>query len=471
MALQVDNVLFLANHHKTKVENMGIRKIKGGFYYEFMMNSKRYYGSCKDCKNLEEAREFENTIKAKIKEMRTITNEQALLIQYRKELIGAKEIPLEAAFDAAMNKPTRRMIRTEHTKSVKRQIFFDFVAFMQTNFPKVKNIDEVLPMHAENYVAFLQENGRFIQKTKKYKRGDLEISYCRNPRQSAANINKRICECNWVFRRLAQEIGTSKSPFDSAYIERMKTEETRREAFTPDELRLIGDNFGKMPFVRPLFVIAAYTALREGDICTLRWREIDLVQGVIRRTMNKTLRRVEIPILPPLAAFLEEQKKETGEGEYVLPEHAKLYLSNNATAISKRIKRFLNMIGIENQVKPDGFNYYLSVKDLHSMRHTFCSLAEAAGIPHNIIQSIVGHTTAAQTAHYARHVSIDTKRTRLGVLAALLPITPACRELPNRSDNIRDRLKQAIDNLTSEEAEWVLAAIQSGVLGDLHKLS
>ena len=49
----------------------------------------------------------------------------------------------------------------------------------------------------------------------------------------------------------------------------------------------------------------------------------------------------------------------------------------------------------------------------HVCRHTFCSLAMLYGIPANIIQAIAGHSSAEMTAHYSRHVEVESMRSKL----------------------------------------------------------
>ena len=105
------------------------------------------------------------------------------------------------------------------------------------------------------------------------------------------------------------------------------------------------------------------TALREGDICTLKWENIDFQDNVIRRRMNKTGNLVEIPIMNDLREYLLTQPSR-GDSEYVFPGHARMYL-DNPTGISYRIKQFLEGIGIKTTRKPEGRERSVSVKDLH----------------------------------------------------------------------------------------------------------
>jgi integrase len=54
----------------------------------------------------------------------------------------------------------------------------------------------------------------------------------------------------------------------------------------------------------------------------------------------------------------------------------------------------------------------------HSLRHSFVSLAAAAGAPQHVIQALVGHGSPAMTAHYT-HVDNDQRRKAIEALPVL----------------------------------------------------
>lgn len=390
---------------------MSITKRNKVFYYSFMVNGKRYQGRCEGCNSILSARNYESQIKEKVKAMRCITKSEAFAIQYHREITGAAEILIDEAFNLAMQKPDVKRTNAEATIIRKRAAWLDFTAFMKSKFPKIQHLDRVSTSHAEAYYGYLQHNGNFVKSSKHVSWGRL-IDYPKDRPLSPMTINHRLNDINSVFRKLSADLGGMKSPFDSSSLKRMKKPESYRDAFTFEELRLIGENW--TPYIKPLFMIGCHTALREGDICTLKWREIDLDNGVIRRKTRKTGAVVTIPILPPLREYLLEQKSISGNGEYVLPQHAKDYLGHlRSNHVSRRVKRFLDKIGIENQKTIAGYGSRVSTKDLHSCRHTFCSLAMLYGIPANIIQAIAGHSSAEMTAHYSRHVEIESMRSKL----------------------------------------------------------
>lgn len=199
-----------------------------------------------------------------------------------------------------------------------------------------------------------------------------------------------------------------------------------RQPFTESELQTIKENFA--PFIEPLFIIAMATALREGDICTLKWSEIDFENRVIRRSkMRKTGKGVDIPIMPHLYQYLQtlwqNRNAKSKFAEYVLPEHAKMYL-NNRSGVPYRIKKFLEeKCGIVTTEKRPDRTRAVSIKDLHSCRHTFCYYAGLNGVPLNVVQSIVGHMTPEMTKHYSDHASLEAKREKMQLLPDFMQMT------------------------------------------------
>jgi len=130
-----------------------------------------------------------------------------------------------------------------------------------------------------------------------------------------------------------------------------------------------------------------------GDCATLRWSEVDLARGIIRRIPSKTARRNPTPVLVPLHATLRAMLVEiraTGHGDYVLPESAALYLKNPSD-LSKRIHTHFEACGVKTQKPgtgrpiekgPDGKERKVPTGKravvevgFHSLRHTSSACA------------------------------------------------------------------------------------------------
>ena len=218
--------------------------------------------------------------------------------------------------------------------------------------------------------------------------------------------------CKWVFSRLDEDAGLVRNPWDNVILP--KRAPVDRDVFSSAELKLIWDGIQNNSFCYPLFMVAANSGMTEGDICTLKWEELDWGSGYIRRKRNKTGVNIDLPMIPELASFLRSIPKRS---EFVFPEHEELY-RRNSSSVSARVKEFLNGLGLVTTVQLPG-RRAVSIKDLHSMRHVFCYRAKRAGIPESVIAKFVGHKVIAMTQHYADHDTDEELRSEIKKLPPL----------------------------------------------------
>lgn len=416
------------------------------FHYRFMKGGKLFFGVCQGCFDEASAKKFEADLRNKVSQLENQKTVKAIVENFRDELICGEKILLENVFAVISNKPRRRVM-SEKQRANKESRFNDFVAFMKSTYPDVKYINGVTVLHAEEYISHLRREGRFNKLVE-----SSQGTYLSNNTQlSSATVNRFLDELKCTFDAIMKQTGMLENPFEG--IEPvLKTYETR-EAFTENELELILKT--APPFIRSIFVVGFFTALREGDISTLRWSDVLWEHGVIRRRMMKTGVVVEIPIMPPLAEFLKEQ---IGKDEkFVLPEHAEMYLKN-PFGISYRVKKFLeDDCKITTTKKIDGRSRAVSIKDVHSLRHTFCYFAGVAGIPLVVVQSIVGHMTPEMTAHYTAHADRKTKREKL----AALPCFKALTNNVERTILMEQKRSQVIEAIKKADSDTLnrIAAI------------
>jgi len=384
------------------------------FYnYRFKINGKIYYGVCytKDNNKIKAttkpyAEAWEKYIKLKVGELAKQKSIKALVENFREEMTGGNAILLSEAYELSLKKPNKRQASKSLIK-VKQSYWLDFVKYIQQYYPDVKKLADVKKKHAEEYIQYIRKNGRF-DKEVLYSSGKNIVKFKRNWKLSNKTCNTFQQTLSEVFRKLRYDAGLIENPFDGIY--KLDNEAESREAFTEKELELIKDKADD--FIRPLFCIGIATALREGDICTLKWDDIDLKNNIIRKKMSKTRRFVEIPILPPLRTFLLEQKQISQDNPYVLPTHAEMYLKN-PTGINWRVRTFLEGIGIKTTKKVENRDRQISIKGVHSLRHTFCYYAGVYGIPLLVVKDIVGHVSPQMTELYQRHADNRLKREKL----------------------------------------------------------
>lgn len=179
---------------------------------------------------------------------------------------------------------------------------------------------------------------------------------------------------------------------DIRYLEREELEALLRAV--PE------DRLGRMEQV--LYLTAAMTGLRQGELVALRWRDVDWSAGVIRVrrsytrgefSVTKSRRSVRaVPLADRLAAELERhfgRSEVTGDEELVFahPETGGPYDT------SRMRKRFVDAVGRAE----------LRRVRFHDLRHTFGTQMAAAGAPLRAIQEWMGHRDYRTTSIYADH--------------------------------------------------------------------
>ena len=428
-------------------------KTGGSWYYDIQVDQKRYKGTCEGCTTKRQAEAFEQAMKEKVKQAAGLKSVKALYETFRDDLTGGRKISLNEAFELAERKPRSRM-PAEKYAAMKRTVWADFLAFMHGEYPDVKNLIDVTEAQAQEYIALLQKSGRY-EKTISYNRGNGKKARTITTQKAEGALSARTVRlhqtvCAEVFTLLVKDAGLQENPF--AGIRRAKSDAKTREAFTPDELQTIFDNLDG--FTRPLFMMAVWTGLREGDICTLKWSDVDLESRLITRETRKTGTVVQIPISNQLYDLLTATPRT--ESEYVFPKHAEMYLAN-PSGVSYRVKQYLEGLGIQTTRKPEGRTQAISTKDLHSCRHTFCYYAGMAGIPLAVVQSIVGHMSPEMTKHYSAHASIEDKRRGMERLSFFKPeALPAAVVEPERVE-----LHGLIDTMPIEKVRTLLHTLKT----------
>lgn len=433
-------------------------KQNGRYYYRFMYKGTLYHHPCEGCTTKREAEAYEKRMRetvVKAAEQKTV---KAIVEVFRDELSGGHPVLLADAFDAYLMKPNKRK-PSEHQIARNRTYWNDFTAFMAARYPDITTLANVQKRHAEEYIMLLRDSGAFSKEVV-YQQGDREFRYTpKNNLLSARTINARHKAIKAVFSRLADDAGLAGNPFD---IPTLEGATAHRDAFSDEELKRIGEAM-TMPFTRPLFTIGLCTGLTTGDICLLKWSEIS-GNFITNKQRRKTGTALEIPILPPLAAFLAEQREHTGDGEYVCPELAAMY-TTNPSGVFYRVNKFLRHIGIATSSKVNGRSRSVSTKAAHAMRHTFAYLAGAFNIPQPIVQGVLGHMTPEMTELYQRHARREQKEKFFSRMPNVLGVSTSGALPPpaamTEQDAERAALLREIEAMPTAELKRLLALARS----------
>lgn len=138
-----------------------------------------------------------------------------------------------------------------------------------------------------------------------------------------------------------------------------------------------------------LFAVALGTGLRRGELLALTWRDVDLDQGLVHVRRSKTGAGVRTVPLPAFAA-------DVLRGLARRPGPIWLY---SPAYVTRRVAAICERAGLPRITT-------------HGLRHSTASILLAEGVPIEVIKSLLGHTSATMTQHYARPED-DMKRAAL----------------------------------------------------------
>ncbi len=368
--------------HKAKKGNGTLVRRGGVYYAAWMFNGKKYRVSTGETTE-REARKRLAEIVANFTKGREA---ESVLASVKESLQRAARHNLRIAdawAEYERNKLRRKVAAT--TLNVYR---YRFAVFARWAAGKVANVDDVSPTVARRFMAHIAETS------------------------SPKTFNDFLAVLSLTWKTFVADGRAAENPW--AGIERKEKDTHIKSELTFEQLdALFHATSGEM---RTLFFIGIYTGLRLKDCALMKWDAVDLAGGFIRITPEKTKRHkiaVSIPILPPLADALRAARNAdegaATAGGYVLPELAELYQASRGQYLSKRIATVFRHAGITTCVEVEGRKRRATDYGFHSLRHTFVSMAARAGIRQAVVQSIVGHTNAAMTAHYTHTNEADLR--------------------------------------------------------------
>lgn len=173
-------------------------------------------------------------------------------------------------------------------------------------------------------------------------------------------------------------------------------------------------------------LLSLFTGIRIGELCSLKWRDISLKEGVLR--VNKTLQRLEnyeggksktvidigtpksessvrnIPLPQFLLQKVMELKENAGEDDYIL--------SGSHHYVEPRqcqhhFKKLVREAGIQD------INF-------HVLRHTFATRCVELGIDIKTISEVLGHSSVSMTLNRYVHPAFEHQRECLEKLSVSL---------------------------------------------------
>ena len=229
-------------------------------------------------------------------------------------------LKLEELASAWADLPRRRQNLNARHLSICRSHLDRFVAHVKQRHPEAKTLSDVTYAMAEAFMAGERVRG-----------------------VAGRTYNGVLSLLKSTFTRLRRKAGLVDNPFEE--IVSMDENTVHRIPFTPEELKEILDAVENDDFCRPLIVTGICTAMRRGDVCQLRWGDVDMKAGFITVNTSKTGAKVSIPLFELLRLELE---KLPSTSEYCFPDQAATYQSR-PDVIANRLRKVFVAAGFGDE--------------------------------------------------------------------------------------------------------------------------
>ena len=237
---------------------------------------------------------------------------------------------------------------------------------------------------------------------------------------SRRTVNKLLINLGAILERAVKHHGLLRNPAKDVPKLRVRYDPNAYDFFSPDEIAALG-TAASSDQDRAVYLTAAFTGLRMGELIALRWGDVDFNTEALHVYSSYSLGTLTapksgltrtVPMAEQVRDLLKAQKKTVpqGRGDLVFPGERGEYL--DGSALRRRYKKALKAA----KLRPLRF---------HDLRHTFGSIAiDQATIVQ--VQAWMGHADVQTTMKYMHH------RSRAGdarlLSAAFRPKKPARRQ-------------------------------------------
>lgn len=188
-----------------------------------------------------------------------------------------------------------------------------------------------------------------------------------------------------------------------------------------EQTKLFQYLYDEMDIYKLGIVVCISTGLRLGEICSLKWKDIDFEEKTM--CVNTTVQRIpidgkdtrtrllegepksmfskrEIPLSDDLARLLHNYH--TDSGEYVINQNRPM----EPRTYQKKFQKYLQFAGIKKT-------------NFHTLRHTFATNCINGGVDIKSLSEILGHSDVKITLNRYIHPTEEIKRGHMNSLSAI----------------------------------------------------
>lgn len=258
-------------------------------------------------------------------------------------------------------------------------------------------LNAVKPIHAQQFIQMLQ--------------GDGVRNDGRGERLSASTVKRYFTVLKSIFAKAYKLDLIDRNPTDTTKLDLPEVDEPEIKIFTAEEAQYMLSCLEKEETMFQVLIhLAIVTGMRRGELCAMKWSNIDLKQGlVIVKQSNYKLTGEEIKTKKP---------KNKKSREIVIPDYLKELLHRH------QLEQMQNAMRLGDKWHGDGwiftqwngepmnpqtptkqFTKFLARNNIphrkfHSLRHTSATLLLSSGTNIKNVASRLGHSQLSTTNRY-----------------------------------------------------------------------
>ena len=236
---------------------------------------------------------------------------------------------------------------------------------------------------------------------------------------SSESLKKSVvCVLNQIFSYAESHYHTQM--FQCSYKKQCASNKPVEVLNQTEQARLLQCLYDEMDIYKMGIIVCISTGLRLGEICSLKWDDVDLNGKILH--INTTVQRIAVNGKSKRTTLLEgEPKSVFSKREIPLSEDVvsllASYYNNSYTYVINKNKP------MEPRTYQYKFHAYLRAagiekKNFHALRHTFATNCISSGADAKSLSEILGHADVKITLNRYVHPTLETKRQHMNSLSA-----------------------------------------------------
>ena len=171
-------------------------------------------------------------------------------------------------------------------------------------------------------------------------------------------------------------------------------------------------------------LLALNTGIRLGEVCALKYRDIDFsrcsihITGTVHRIRtNLQGKRTVLVCLPPQS---ESSVREVPVPQFIMKKLSHISFSPDSFLLTGGPDKMPEPRTLERHFSELSLKYFKRRVKFHDLRHTYATISISGGTDEKTVSEILGHADVATTLTYYRGVNFDDKLGNVRVLEKMI---------------------------------------------------